>query len=81
MTVQNSDTIFRSYLYKREFILTCDNELIHWITYADNTRPRLVCWRHRLKEYQYFFEYKKRKLNLGLHALPENAVELEDDLL
>ena len=39
---------FRPYLYGREFILACDHESIHWITYVENPGARLLQWRVRL---------------------------------
>ena len=66
---------FRPYLYGRGFILACDHEPIHWMTYADNPGTRLIKWRLKLKDYQYQFEYKKGKLNKGVEALSGNPVK------
>ena len=65
---------FRPYLYGREFILVRDYEPIHWITYFENPRARLLRWRLRLQGYQYKFEYKQGKLNRGVEALVGNPV-------
>ena len=63
---------FRPYLYGREFILACDYEPIHWITYVENPGARLLRWRLRPQDYQYKFEYKQGKLNRGVEALSGN---------
>ena len=65
---------FRPYLYGQEFILACDYEPIHWITYVENPGARLLRWRLRLQDYQYKFENKQGKLNRGVKALSENPV-------
>ena len=49
---------FRLHLYGREYILACDYEPIHWITYVENPRARLLRWKLRLQDCQYKFEYK-----------------------
>ena len=63
---------FRPYLYGRHFILACDHEPVHWMTYVENPGTRLIKWRLKLKDYEYTFEYKKGKLNTGVEALSEN---------
>ena len=69
---------FRPYLYGREFILACDYEPIHWITYVENPGARLLRWRLRLQDYQYKFEYKQEKLNRGVEALSGNPAAETD---
>ena len=70
---------FRPYLYGREFILSCDYESIHWITYVENHGARLLRWRLRLQDYQYKFEYKQGKINnRGVEGLSANpATEMD----
>ena len=69
---------FRPFLYGREFILACDYEPIHWITYVENPGARLLRWRLRLHDYQYKFEYKQGVLNRGVEALSANpATEMD----
>lgn len=58
---------FRPYLYGREFILACEFEPVHWMTYIDNPGPRI-----RLQNYQYKFEYKPGKINRIVEALSNN---------
>ena len=70
-------TNFRPYLYGREFVLACDYEPVHWMTYINNPGARLLRWRLRLQDYQYTFEYKQGKLNRGVEALSENPVANE----
>ena len=71
---------FRPYLYGREFILACDHEPVHWMTYVENPGSRLIKWRLKLKDYQYTFEYKKGKLNKGVEALSGNpTIEKESE--
>ena len=65
---------FRPYLYGREFILSCDNEAIHWITYVENPGVRFLRWRLRLQDYQYKFKYEQGKLNRGVKVLWANRV-------
>ena len=61
-------------MYGREFILACDYEPIHWITYVGNPGARLLRGRLRLRDYQYKFEYKQGKLSRGVEALSGNPV-------
>ena len=71
---------FRPDLYGREFILACDHEPVHWMTYVENPSSRLIKWRLKLKDYQYTFEYKKGKLNKGVEALSGNpTIEKENE--
>ena len=71
---------FRPYLYCREFILACDYEPVHWMTYVENPGSRLIKWRLKLKDCQYTFEYKKGKLNKGVEALSGNpTIEKESE--
>ena len=37
-------TNFRPYLYGREFMLACDYEPVHWMTYGNNPGARLLRW-------------------------------------
>ena len=60
------------YLYGREFVLTCDYESVHWMTYINNPGAKLLRWRLRFQDYQYKFEYKQGKLNRVVEALSEN---------
>ena len=71
-------TNFRPYLYGREFVLACDYEPVHWMTYINNPGARLPRWRLRLQDYQYKFEYKQGKLNIGVEALSGNPVAKTD---
>ena len=70
-------TKFRPYLYGREFVLACDYEPVHWMTYVNNPGARLLRWRLRLQDYHYKFEYKQGKLNRGVEALSGNPVANE----
>ena len=69
---------FRPYLYSREFILACDYEPIHWLTYVNNPGARLLRLRLRFQDYQYKFEYKQGKLNRGVEALFGNPTTETD---
>ena len=70
-------TKFRPYLYGREFVLACDYEPVHWMTYINNQGASLLRWWLRLQDYQYKFEYKQGKLNKGGEALSRNPVANE----
>ena len=43
-------TNFHPYLYGREFVLACDYEPVHWMTYIHNSEARLLRWRLRLQD-------------------------------
>ena len=58
----------------REFVLACDYEPVHSMTYINNPGARLLRWRLRLQGYQYKFEYKQGKMNRGVEALSGNSV-------
>ena len=62
-------------MYGREFVLACDYEPVHWMTYINNPGARLLQWRLRLQDYHYKIEYKQGKLNRGVEAMPGNPVD------
>lgn len=66
---------FRPYLYGRDFILACDFEPVHWMTYIENPEARIQRWRIRMQNYQYKFECEPRKINRIVEALSNNPVD------
>lgn len=70
---------FQPYLYGREFILACDHEPVHWMSYVDNPSTRHIKCRLKLKDYQYIFECRKGKLNKGVEALSGNPSLVNND--
>ncbi|XP_051161523.1 uncharacterized protein LOC127281712 [Leptopilina boulardi] len=69
---------FRPYLYDQDFILSCDCEPVHWMSYVENPGTRLQKWRLKLRGYRYKFEYKPGKINRIVEALSNNPVENND---
>ena len=54
---------FRPYIYGRKFTLMSDHEPLRWIDSVKNPGQRLICWKLKLRDYEYEFKYKPGYLN------------------